>query len=65
MNGTPLTAADGQPIETYDNYNLLSYARAWTGLRETDRRGNNDGHNGKPDPMKVRLNTPYPSGSDS
>gem|GEM_PF-5292853 len=50
-----MTTPDGKLIETYDNSHLMSYARAWTGLRETKKRANNDGHNGKPDPLMVRL----------
>jgi uncharacterized protein (DUF1800 family) len=53
IDGTPMRGADGQPIETYSNVDLTSYARAWTGLDETPSRGNNDGFRGRLDPMRV------------
>jgi len=53
MDGSPMMTSDGQLIETYSNLDLFSYARAWTGLRETDVRGNNDGNNFRLDPMAV------------
>ena len=55
IDGTPMIGADGQPIETYNNVDLASYARAWTGLDDTARRGNNDGFFGPVDPMRVSL----------
>jgi hypothetical protein len=60
IDGTPILGADGQPIETYNNVNLASYARAWTGLDDTPRRGNNDGYFGPVDPMRVSLSIHTP-----
>jgi len=37
MDGNPMTTSNGQVIETYDNIDLFSYARAWTGLRAPNR----------------------------
>ena len=55
IDGTPMIDADGQPIETYNNVDLTSYSRAWTGLDDTPIRGNNDGFSGRLDPMRVSL----------
>ena len=53
MDGTPMLGEDGQPIETYSNIDLASYSRAWTGLVDTPKRGNNDADIGRVDPMQV------------
>jgi hypothetical protein len=58
MDGTPIVGANGEPIETYNNFDLRSYGRAWTGLDDPAKRGNNDGFSGRVDPMNVR---PSPS----
>ena len=55
IDGTPMIGADGEPIETYRNVDLTSYARAWTGFQGPPIRGNNDGVYGRVDPMNVRL----------
>lgn len=53
MDGTTMLGENGQPIESYDNIDLVSYSRAWTGLETPDKRGNQDGDNGRVDPMVV------------
>ena len=55
IDGTPIIGAGGQPIETYNNIDLASYSRAWTGFDDTRSRGNNDAKNGRVDPMHVSL----------
>ena len=53
MDGSVVIGSDGQPVQSYSNIDLMSYARAWTGLDEPNERANNDGYNGRVDPMIV------------
>ena len=32
MDGTQMLNADGEPIATYDNTHIVSFAKAWTGF---------------------------------
>ena len=39
-DGTPELDGNGQPIETYDNEDILAYSRIWTGFDRQPSRGN-------------------------
>lgn len=39
-DGTPVLGQDGQPIPTYTNDEITSYARVWTGFERQPARGN-------------------------
>jgi len=41
IDGTPILDADtGLPIPTYDNTDIQTFARAWTGFQQQEQRGN-------------------------
>lgn len=57
-DGTQQTDGNGVPIETYDNDDITTYARAWTGFDLSPWRGNLESPNGAQstnfiDPMTV------------
>ena len=39
-DGTRTLDASGEPIQTYDNNDLLSFSRVWTGFANRPARGN-------------------------
>ena len=57
-DGTPVLDKTGVPLETYTNDHIEQFARAWTGFRRVQARGNyeenarSDGYN-RLDPMRV------------
>jgi cullin-associated NEDD8-dissociated protein 1 len=58
-NGTRQLDADGQPMETYTNADILDFARAWTGFDRQASRTNLGVHEAKPqnnlDPMQIKA----------
>ena len=58
MNGTIITDAKGKPLATYDNDDIATFARVWTGLDRQPRRSNTEwswDQNNR-DPMKLKVN---------
>jgi len=53
MNGTIQLDEDGEPLPTYDNSDILSFARVWTGMRQQEKRGNYEHEFSRVDPMAV------------
>ena len=55
MDGTRLLDPDtNEPISTYDNKNIQTFARAWTGFYRTEVRGNiEEDINNRIDPMSI------------
>ena len=55
MDGTRLLDPDtNEPIPTYDNKNIQTFARAWTGFYRTEVRGNiEEDINNRIDPMSI------------
>eukprot|EP00538_Stauroneis_constricta_P006056 CAMPEP_0119562960 /NCGR_PEP_ID=MMETSP1352-20130426/22092_1 /TAXON_ID=265584 /ORGANISM="Stauroneis constricta, Strain CCMP1120" /LENGTH=2119 /DNA_ID=CAMNT_0007611481 /DNA_START=203 /DNA_END=6559 /DNA_ORIENTATION=- len=51
MDGTNKLDENGEPIQTYDNDDIMSFARAWTGLRRQEGRGNYEYESSRVDPM--------------
>jgi hypothetical protein len=51
MDGSVMLDDEGNPFQTYDNEDIMSYSRAWTGLKKQASRGNNDGIASRVDPM--------------
>ena len=57
--GTRLVDANGDPLQSYDNDDILSAARAWTGFVHPTQRGNLEPRNLNPllkqhvDPMRI------------
>jgi len=54
MDGTYKLDTDGEPIQTYDNTDIQTFARAWTGFQRHGSRSNYEGywhHQNKIDPM--------------
>ena len=59
MDGTRVLGADGKPVESYDNDEIITFARVWTGFQRQDSRGNiemsnGDGSTNNIDPMKIQ-----------
>ena len=52
-DGTRLLDATGEPIATYDNQGIVSFARAWTGFRRSLKRGNVEQGDNYYDPMYI------------
>jgi hypothetical protein len=42
LDGTPKIDERGVPIKTYDSNDIVSFARAWTGMDYSKRRGNTE-----------------------
>jgi uncharacterized protein (DUF1800 family) len=53
MDGTPQLDEDRNPIPTYDNSAIQSFARAWTGYQEQSRRGNIEARLHRLEPMNI------------
>ena len=53
MDGTPQLDEDGNPIPTYENSAIQSFARAWTGFQSQSRRGNTEARIKKVEPMNI------------
>lgn len=56
---------DGEPIQTYDNTNIQTFARAWTGFERQGTRSNYEGYRWNPnkiDPMRLigEKRDPFP-----
>ena len=43
MDGTYKVGTDGEPIQTYDNTDIQTFARAWTGFQRHGTRSNYEG----------------------
>jgi hypothetical protein len=54
MDGTRQMDDGGNPIPTYDNTDILSFARAWTGLQNQARRGNHESRVSRVEPMNIK-----------
>jgi len=57
-DGTMIIGANGEPVRTYENWNILDFARVFTGLMERSKRGNiedNGRTNNLLDPMQMRM----------
>jgi len=58
MDGTPKLDDSGTPVKTYDTKDIVSFARAWTGLWYGTRRSNYEEstwiHNNFMDPMVIK-----------
>jgi uncharacterized protein (DUF1800 family) len=54
MDGTPQLDEDGNPIPTYDNSDIQSFARAWTGFQSQARRGNTEARVHRVEPMNIK-----------
>ncbi|GBG30981.1 Hypothetical Protein FCC1311_072022 [Hondaea fermentalgiana] len=65
-DGTPVLDSDGEPVPTYDNDEIMEFARAWTGFDLQVARGNtenfNEGNGNYIDPMKLigEYRDPFP-----
>jgi len=59
-----LDTATGEPLETYNNDDIESLARAWTGFQAVGMRGNIEGESNKSeiDPLQIiaELRDPFP-----
>jgi len=59
-----LDNATGKPLETYNNDDIESLARAWTGFQAVGMRGNIEGESNKSeiDPLQIiaELRDPFP-----
>ena len=53
MDGTRKLDPDGNPIPTYDDSDIRSFARAWTGFIPQQRRGNVEAETSRLDPMLI------------
>ena len=61
MDGTQKLDDDGEPIPTYDNAHIVSFAKAWTGFDLQPWRSNLESPNGHTssnfiDPMRLHAN---------
>jgi uncharacterized protein (DUF1800 family) len=55
QDGTRKLDANGGYINSYSNDDIMEFARAWTGFRSSNRRGNSVAQNGnRIDPMIIR-----------
>ena len=54
MDGTPKLDKEGNEIPTYDNGDILSFARAWTGFGRPREHGNQEVSKSSTDPMNIR-----------
>merc|ERR1719273_186500 len=54
IDGTPIYE-NGTPVSTYDNDDIMTYARAWTGFARQNQRGNIEDINdaNRIDPMRI------------
>ncbi len=43
MDGTYKIGADGEPLQTYDNTDIQTFARVWTGFQRHGTRSNYEG----------------------
>ena len=64
MDGTQ-EKIDGDPIPTYDNLDIQTFARAWTGFSRSGTRSNYEGFKWNPnkiDPMRIlgERRDPFP-----
>jgi cullin-associated NEDD8-dissociated protein 1 len=65
-DGTFVTDAAGNRLETYDNEDIMSFARAWTGFDKSPARGNHEvstsSNSNFVDPMRIRERNrdPFP-----
>lgn len=53
MDGTSQLDEDGNPIPTYENSDIQSFARAWTGFQRQARRGNVEARVHRVEPMNI------------
>lgn len=58
LDGSPEQTDEGEPIATYDNTNIMDFARVWTGFTRQSFRGNLEARNGDSssnnvDPMQI------------
>ena len=51
MDGTYKFDSNGEPIQTYDNTDIQTFARGWTGFERQGTRSNYEGR--KDDPNKI------------
>ena len=57
MDGTPILDSNGHAIPTYDNSDIQTFSRAWTGYTRLPRRANIEGLNwyeNRIDPMRIQ-----------
>ena len=65
MDGNRLMSKEGEPIPSYDNLDIQTFARAWTGFGRQGSRSNFEGFKWNPnkvDPMKINghKRDPFP-----
>ena len=73
MDGTQMLDDDGEPLQTYDNSHIVSFAKAWTGFQLQPWRSNLESPNGPTssnfiDPMRIHAQpgqTTHDSGASS
>ena len=53
MDGTPAMHSNGGDILNYNNDDITSFARVWTGFTMEGPRGNVEGNDNKIDPMRI------------
>ena len=44
MNGTHKIGTDGEPLQTYENTDIATFAKAWTGFQRHGSRSNYEGY---------------------
>lgn len=59
-DGTPVLDGAGEPIPVYDNDDIMTFAKAWTGFENNNHRGNmemftGNGDTNMIDPLKVSV----------
>ncbi len=63
LDGSKKLDENSEPLLTYDSDDIMSFARAWTGFRRQNNRGNVEGARGsaatKMDPLTIQTDCEY------